>query len=130
MQDGERPRLSKILKDLSYNSSLFVFSIFPPTPPSPYDVTYMTKPIDAFTQCVRVISSPLNFKSNIFRNHLKKSSSIPRVASPKGEALLCDPQGEILAGCPVSPLGLISFLNNVRRYRRRLAPESEMLKMD
>jgi len=35
-----------------------------------------------------------------------------------------------MTGCLVSPLGLISFLSNVRRYRRSAAPKDAMPKVD
>ena len=52
-----------------------------------------------------------------------------RVANPKGEDFLCGPkEGFWLDDFfkKESPLGSISFLNNVRRYRRSAAPERLM----
>jgi len=49
--------------------------------------------------------------------------SIYRVANPKGEAFICDPQERVwpTLWCCFPPLGLISILNNVRQCRRTAA---------
>ena len=66
---------------------LFRISPDPPSPPrrDMYDQNY--RRIHPMCSCYSFYLPPSSLKAHIFRNYLKKSSSNPRVASPKEEAL-------------------------------------------
>ena len=97
-----------------------------PSSPVPWDLEMEPLPkLEALPPAARPVRKGSQAPVSLTRTQkeLKDNSGSSRPSTSRCESgsPMCS-QGRILAGCLFPPLGLISFLNNVRRYRRSAAP--------
>jgi len=107
-----------------------------PSSPVPWDLEMEPLPkLEALPPAARPVRKGSQAPVSLTRTQkeLKDNSGSSRPSTSRCESgsPMCS-QGKFLAGClpRFPPLGLISFLNNVRRYRRSAAPSAAMQKED